>query len=60
VFNPEGSAVEQKGQRAKTGGIDGELLLRTLMAYCRGQPRVVRIAQAPATEPEWVTKVLIN
>src|SRR5207237_1207475 len=32
--------------------IDGELLLRTLMAHLRGEPRVVRVAQVPRREQE--------
>jgi transposase len=52
VFDPASIAVEQRWRRSKTDGIDGEQLLRTLMAYCRGEPRVVRIARAPAAEEE--------
>src|SRR6201999_189711 len=44
--------VEQRGRRAKTDRIDGELLLRTLMAHLRGEPRVVRIVQGPSVEQE--------
>src|SRR5512147_2753312 len=43
VFDAASIAVEQRARRAKTDRIDGELLLRTLMAYLRGEPRVVRI-----------------
>jgi transposase len=52
VFDPASIAVEQRGRRAKTDRIDGEQLLRTLMAYCRGEPRVVRIVQAPSPDQE--------
>jgi transposase len=52
VFDPASVAVERRGRRAKTDRIDGELLLRTLMAYCRGEPRVVRLARPPAAEEE--------
>jgi transposase len=52
VFDPASIAVEQRGRRAKTDRIDGELLLRTLMAYCRGEPRVVRIVRVPSVEQE--------
>src|SRR5438445_6618126 len=52
VFDPASIAVEQRGRRAKTDRIDGELLLRTLMAYCRGEPRVVRVVQVPSPEQE--------
>jgi transposase len=52
VFDAASIPVEQRGRRAKTDRIDGELLLRTLMAHLRGEPRVVRIVQAPSVEQE--------
>jgi transposase len=52
VFDPASIAVEQRGRRVKTDRIDGELLLRTLMAYRRGEPRVVRIARVPSPGQE--------
>ena len=52
VFDPASIAVEQRGRRAKTDRIDGELLLRTLMAYRRGEPRVVRIVRVPSAAQE--------
>ena len=36
----------------KTDRIDGERMLRTLMAYLRGEPRVVRIVRVPTCEQE--------
>ena len=52
VFDPASIAVEQRSRRAKTDRIDGEVLLRTLMAYLRGEPRVVRIVRVPSAEQE--------
>jgi transposase len=52
VFDPASIAVEQRSRRAKTDRIDGELQLRTLMAYLRGEPRVVRIVRVPSVEQE--------
>jgi len=52
VFDAASIAVEQRARRAKTDRIDGELLLRTLMAYLRGEPRVVRIVRVPSVEAE--------
>ncbi|MBV9556019.1 MAG: IS110 family transposase, partial [Pseudolabrys sp.] len=52
VFDPASVAVEQRARRAKTDRIDGELLLRTLMSHCRGEPRVVRIVRVPTPEQE--------
>ena len=52
VFDPASIAVEQRARRSKTDRIDGEQLLRTLMAHCRGEPRVVRIVRVPSREQE--------
>jgi transposase len=52
IFDAASIAVEQRARRAKTDRIDGELLLRTLMAYLRGEPRVVRIVRVPSLETE--------
>src|SRR5208282_2938121 len=52
VFDPASIAVEQRGRRAKTDRIDGEVILRTLMAHWRGEPRVVRIVRVPSPEQE--------
>src|SRR3954465_5940713 len=52
VFDAASIPVEQRGRRAKTDRIDGELLLRTLMAHLRGEPRVVRIGKVPSGEQE--------
>src|SRR5882757_10543714 len=52
VFDPASIAVDQRARRVKTDRIDGERMLRTLMAYLRGEPRVVRIVRAPPPEQE--------
>ena len=52
VFDPASIAVEQRSRRTKTDRIDGELLLRTLMAHWRGEPRVVRIVRVPSVAQE--------
>jgi transposase len=52
VFDPASIAVEQRARRAKTDRIDGELLLRTLLAHWRGEPRVVRVVRVPSVEQE--------
>jgi transposase len=56
VFDPASIAVEQRARRAKSDRIDGEQMLRTLMAYCRGEPRVVRIVRVPSVEQEDVRR----
>src|SRR5437879_665457 len=56
VFDPASIAVDQRARRAKNDRIDGEQLLRTLMAYCRGEPRVVRIVRVPSIAQEDVRR----
>src|SRR6266700_4603905 len=50
VFDPASIAVDQRARRVKTDRIDGEQMMPTLMAYLRGEPRVVRIVRVPAPE----------
>src|SRR6202162_1421309 len=52
VFDPSSIAVDQRARRVKTDRIDGERMLRTLMAYLRGEPRVVRIVRGQGVERE--------
>lgn len=52
VVDPASIAVERRARRAKTDRIDAELLLRVLMAYRRGEPRVVRVVRVPSPEQE--------
>jgi transposase len=42
----------RRRRRAKTDCIDGETLLRTLLAYKRGEPRVCSMLRAPSPEEE--------
>jgi transposase len=57
IFDPASIAVEQRARRVKTDRIDGELLLRTLMAHLRGEPRVVRIVRVPSVAEEDARRV---
>jgi transposase len=52
VIDPSSIAVEQRARRVKTDRIDGEKILRTLMAYLRGEPRVARMVRVPTPEQE--------
>src|ERR1700685_3221024 len=52
VFDPSSIWLDQRARRVKTDRIDGETMLRTLMAYLRGEPRVVRIVRVPTPEQE--------
>jgi transposase len=56
VLDPSSIAVDQRARRVKTDRVDGEKMLRTLMAYLRGEPRVVRIVRVPTPEQEDVRR----
>ena len=44
--------TSRRRRKAKTDRIDGEALLRTLLAYKRGEPRVCAMVRAPSPEEE--------
>ena len=52
VMQPSSIPVDRRHRRAKTDRIDVELLLRTLLAWLRGEPRVCSMVAIPAPEEE--------
>ena len=52
VVDPASIATSRRRRRAKTDKIDGEALVRTLLAYKRGEPRVCAMVTAPSPEDE--------
>ena len=52
VVDPASVATSRRRRRAKTDKIDGEALVRTLLAYKRGEPRVCAMVKAPTPEEE--------
>ena len=52
VVDPASIAIPRRRRRAKTDKIDGEALLRALLAYKRGEPRVCSMVVAPSPEEE--------
>ncbi len=52
VVDAASIAVNRRHRRAKTDAIDGETLLRTLMAWARGERRVCSMVRAPSPEEE--------
>src|SRR4030088_301683 len=52
VVAPPSIATSRRRRRAKTDKIDGEALLRALLAYKRGEPRVCAMVVAPSPEEE--------
>jgi transposase len=47
VIQPSSVPVDRRMRRAKSDGIDAELLLRTLLAWLRGEPRVCSMVPIP-------------
>jgi len=52
VIQPSSVPVDRRARRAKSDGIDAELLLRTLLAWLRGEPRVCSMVPVPAEADE--------
>lgn len=52
VVDPASIATSRRRRRAKTDRIDGEALVRALLAYKRGEPRVCAMVKAPTIEEE--------
>jgi transposase len=52
VVDAASIAVARRRRRAKTDAIDGETLLRALLAWKRGEPRVCAMVSPPAAEEE--------
>src|SRR6266404_5691638 len=52
VVDPASIATPRRRRRAKTDRLDGETLLRVLLAYKRGEPRVCAMVVAPSPEEE--------
>jgi transposase len=52
VVDAASIAVPRRRRRAKTDKIDGEALLRALLAFKRGEPRVCSMVRAPTPEEE--------
>ena len=52
VVDPASIATSRRRRRAKTDKIDGEALIRALLAYKRGEPRVCAMVKAPTCREE--------
>jgi transposase len=52
VMQPSSLPVDRRTRRAKTDIIDVEMLLRTLMAWLRGEPRVCSMVPIPSVGDE--------
>jgi len=52
VIDPSSIAVDRRARRAKTDRIDLEQMMRALLAYLRGEPRVCSVVHVPTVEDE--------
>lgn len=52
VVDATSIAVPRKARRAKTDRIDGEILVRALMAFKRGEPRACAMVRVPSHDEE--------
>jgi transposase len=52
VVDAASIAISRRSRRAKTDRIDGEALVRALLAYKRGEPRVCSMVRPPSPDEE--------
>jgi transposase len=52
VVDPASISTSRRCRRVKTDAIDGEALVRALLAYKRGEPRVCAMVRVPTPEEE--------
>jgi transposase len=52
VMDPGNLQVDRRARRAKTDRLDAAMLLRALMAWCRGDQAACRMVQVPSAERE--------
>jgi transposase len=52
IVDPASIATSRRRRRAKTDKIDGEALVRALLAFKRGEPRVCAMLRVPTPEEE--------
>jgi len=58
VVDPASITTSRRRRRAKTDKIDGEALVRALLAYKRGEPRVCSMVRPPSPQEEDRRRVL--
>ncbi|MBY0251281.1 MAG: IS110 family transposase [Methylobacterium organophilum] len=58
VVDPASISTSRRARRAKTDKIDGEALVRALLAYKRGEPRVCAMVRPPSPEEEDRRRIL--
>jgi transposase len=57
VLDPASLPVDRRRRRAKTDGLDVEMLLRAVMAHERGEPRACSVIRVPSAEEEDIRRL---
>ena len=57
VLDPASLPVDRRRRRAKTDGLDVEMLLRAAMAHERGEPRACSVVRPPSAEEEDIRRL---
>jgi transposase len=57
VLDPASLPVDRRRRRAKTDGLDVEMLLRAVMAHERGEPRACSVVRPPSAEEEDIRRL---
>jgi transposase len=52
VIDPASLSVDRRARRVKTDRLDGEQMIRALLAWRRGEPRVMSVVRVPTVEQE--------
>ena len=52
IVDPASVATSRRRRRARTDKLDGDTLVRTLLAFKRGEPRVCAMVRVPTPEEE--------
>jgi transposase len=52
VIDPASLSVDRRARRVKTDRLDGEQMIRALLAWRRGEPRVMSVVRVPSVEQE--------
>jgi transposase len=52
VIDPASLSVDRRARRVKTDRLDGEQMIRALLAWRRGEPRVMSVVRVPTPDQE--------
>ena len=60
VIDPASLQTDRRARRVKTDRIDTERLLRSLMAYLRGEPKVWSVVRVPSVAEEGARRLIVS